>query len=732
MGVPTSYIILASVAAAVALGLGVIIGHFSRSMPQGPCLGNSVPSNIVSDIDPTITSQMRAEVSAQEIRANLESYTRMPHVGGQEGSHILADEIEAKWREFGMDLVEQTTYNVLLSYPDEDNPNLIKLFNNGVEEYVTAENEIIPGEDNTGVIQPYNSHSPSGQFTGDMLYVNYCTREDFEELVRMGIEITGHLVICRYGGIFRGTKVTIAASYNATGVILYSDPKDYAAEGVDKVYPDTWWLPPTGVQRGTVYDSNGDPLTPGYPSTDSAYRLEIENAAGLPTLPSHPIGYGDAQHLLRALGGDNVPAAWQGGLNFTYRIGPLQTGRSVEMTVNNRFTPADAVNVIGYITGSVEPDRYVIIGGHRDAWAYGALDPNTGTAVTVEVARILSKYKQNGWRPRRTIVFTSWGAEEFGLMGSYEWVEQNVKKLSERAVAYMNLDTVVKGNYTLSMSALPMMNDISIETSKSVETPNQAGKSMFQEWLEATPDPEDGTKPRVGLLGSGSDHAPFFIFAGVPSVDIGGYNFDTVAWGVTGYPVYHSGIETFKIFETFIDPDFKYMQAVARYALEMLVRLSDSYVIPYNIIDYGDAVLKAQDEFETGYGDLLIDNDINLDAFKAAGQAFKQECETFMGRMETINRNNPVEVRSYNDAMMNLERAFLDPEGLPGRPLFRHVIFAPSSADSYSGSAFPGLTDALYQIGDDQERWEIFKRHLATVTFILQGAAQNLQEFHDI
>jgi len=495
--VPISYIILALVGAGIALGLGVIIGHFSRSMPKGPCLGEGVPQNIISDIDPDITSRMRAEISADEIRENLRSYTRIPHVGGQAGSHLLADEIEKKWKDFGLDLVEQTKYDVLLSYPDKNNPNLIKLYNGTTEQYVTAPNEEIPGENNTGVIQPFNAYAPNGMFQGNMIYVNYCTREDFKKLVGdMKINVSGYIVMCRYGKIFRGSKVAIAASYNATGVILFNDPKDYAAEGVDKVYPNTWWLPPTGVQRGTVYPGVGDPLTPGYPATESAYRLTEENADGLPSIPSHPIGYKDAEPLLRALGGADVPPEWQGGLNFTYKVGPLHPNMSIEMIVNNKYTRANAVNVLGYITGSVEPDRYVIIGGHRDAWAYGALDPNTGTAVTVEVARILSKFKNEGWRPRRTIVICSWGAEEFGLIGSYEWVEQNLKKLSARTVAYLNLDTVVTGNYSLDMGALPILNTVTTEAAKSVETPNQSGKSLFEEWREASPDPDDNTKPQ--------------------------------------------------------------------------------------------------------------------------------------------------------------------------------------------------------------------------------------------
>ncbi|RXG55764.1 N-acetylated-alpha-linked acidic dipeptidase 2 [Armadillidium vulgare] len=331
----------------------------------------------------------------------------------------LAEFIRTKFEEAGFDSSELIPYNIYLSKPNPENPNKITLDMNGT---VTTE----PG---VGVV-----------------YVNYGRIEDFERLEELGINITGHIVIARYGKIFRGNKVNLAEKFGAKGNIIFSDPADVAADGTapENVYDHTWWLPGTGMQRGSTF-IGGDPLTPGWPATEHAYRVS-EDEVKFPKIPGQPIGYSDAFQILKRLGGPVAPEDWQGGYpNFTYNLGPSfnsQNGSvSLTLSTHNSGKIEKSYNVIGIIKGSIEPDRYVLIGNHRDAWGYGAMDPSSGTAQVLEMARVFGTFLKEGWRPRRTIIFCSWGAEEFSLIGSTEWVEENIEKLQSRAVGYINTDT---------------------------------------------------------------------------------------------------------------------------------------------------------------------------------------------------------------------------------------------------------------------------------------------------
>ncbi|KAJ7386505.1 hypothetical protein OS493_008640 [Desmophyllum pertusum] len=281
----------------------------------------------------------------------------------------------------------------------------------------------------------------------------------------------------RYGKIFRGNKIANAANYGAIAAILYSDPADYAMMGgePENTYPNTPWLPASGVQRGSLYTmpGAGDPQTPGIAALKGMYRRPY-NQSELPPIPAHPMGYGDAIHFLKQMGGQEAPKDWRGSLDITYRLGPgfIDSDITVVVDVNNKLGVKPIYNVIGTIYGREEPDRYVLIGNHRDSWVYGAIDASTGTAVTTEIARVLGELKKSGWRPRRTIKVCSWGGEEYGIIGSTEWVEQHEKELSERAVIYLNTDTAVSGKYVLIASGSPLVKDTLLDFTKTVKDPN--------------------------------------------------------------------------------------------------------------------------------------------------------------------------------------------------------------------------------------------------------------------
>ncbi|KAG7155531.1 Glutamate carboxypeptidase 2-like 4 [Homarus americanus] len=346
------------------------------------------------------------------------------------------------------------------------------------------------GDDDPDFVHAFNGYAPAGSVSSEagrgVVYVNYGRVEDFDKLEELGVNVSGCIAIARYGKIFRGNKLLHAQERGAKGMILFSDPGDVAQEGVadDDVYPYTWWLPGTGMQRGTTYMGSGDPLTPGWSSTANAYRLTMEDA-DLPKIPCQPIGYDDARVILEKMGGMAAPdEAWKGGLDgLAYNLGPElldeYSGYTLHLDTHNTFQQYTSYNVIGTIKGEVEPDRYVLIGNHRDAWGFGASDPSSGTAQILETARVMGQLMADGWRPRRTLVFCSWGAEEYGLIGSTEWVEEHVEKLQERSVMYLNTDTCASGPI-LHVPGSPLLWDAITDITKMVPGVRQ-GPTVYDE-----------------------------------------------------------------------------------------------------------------------------------------------------------------------------------------------------------------------------------------------------------
>jgi len=720
---------------AVCIGVGVLIGYFSRSTAcDEPCLKPEDWGKITEDATPGITKKIIDNIDGKNVQKFLKEYTSYPHMAGTPGEEQLAQEMMLEWRQQGLDSVESVTYEILLSYPDKSYPSYIQLIDdNGTEIYMTQLEEKILSEDqnHTDVIPPFNAFSKSGLITdAKLVYVNYGRMEDFKELTtNYSINVNGTIVIARYGQIFRGDKVANAQKFGAVAVILYSDPADYSIGQNVSVYPDSWWLPGTGVQRGTIdYSNNGDPLTPGYPATSTAYRRP-EDSAGLPEIPCHPIGYNDAEQFLSLLDGDEVPDSWKGDLNITYRFGPGFAGDAenwtVIMNVTTQNKMVNSSDVFGYIKGEVEPDRYVLLGNHRDAWVFGAIDPTSGTALMMEVSRVLSKLVKEGWRPRRTIVFCSWGAEEHGLVGSYEWVEEYRVNLFHRAVAYLNVDLSVEGQASMRAKGVPILYDFLYNISKQIPSANNPLKTLYEEWLETFPDGNNKEIPKINALGSASDFAAFIGITGVPSVD---FRY-THNYSIIDYPLYHSVYETYHLFNTHMEKDESYQYSVAMGRLwgEAARYLADSLVLPLNASQYAETLLVFVADLRKGYGDLMKDNEIELDGLDTAAANFKTIAAYFMGNISLADKKNPLAIRMINDQLMQLERAFIDSEGLPDRRLHKHVLFAPSQFDSYAGATFPGLIDLMWEIderepADQKNQWERVRQHLATIIFCTNSA----------
>uniref|UniRef100_A0A8C8TWV3 Aminopeptidase NAALADL1 n=1 Tax=Peromyscus maniculatus bairdii TaxID=230844 RepID=A0A8C8TWV3_PERMB len=699
-------------------GLGICIAAALASFLFGFILGW-----FIKPLKETTTSagyhqnmqwKLLSEMKAENIRSFLRSFTEFPHLAGTEQNLLLAKKIQTQWKKFGLDSANLVHYDVLLSYPNETNANYVSIVDeHGVEIFKTSYFEPPPDgyENVTNIVPPYNAFSAHGMPEGELVYVNYARTEDFFKLEReMNITCTGKIVIARYGKIFRGNKVKNAMLAGAIGIILYSDPADYFAPEVQP-YPKGWNLPGAAAQRGNVLNLNGagDPLTPGYPAKEYTFRLHVEEGVGIPNIPVHPIGYNDAEILLRNLGGAAPPdKSWKGTLNVSYNIGPGFTGsgysRKVRMHVNNINKITRIYNVIGTIRGSIEPDRYVILGGHRDSWVFGGIDPTTGTAVLQEIAQSFGKLMNRGWRPRRTIIFANWDAEEFGLLGSTEWAEENAKILQERSVAYINSDSSIEGNYTLRVDCTPLLYQLVYKVAREISSPDDGfeSKSLYESWLEKDPSPENKDYPKTDKYSS--------------------------------YPVYHTIYEMFELVENFYDPTFKRQLSVAQFRGALVYELADSVIIPFNIQDYAKALKTyAANIFSLSkkHEQQLRNYRVSFDSLFSAVTNFSKAASDFHGRLTQVDLTDPIAVRIMNDQLMLLERAFIDPLGLPGRQFYRHIIFAPSSHNKYAGESFPGIYDAMFDIenrADPHLAWAEVKKHISIATFTIQAAAGTLTD----
>lgn len=730
-------------------GLGICIAAALASFLAGFILGW-----FIKPLKETTTSagyhqnmqwKLLSEMKAENIRSFLRSFTEFPHLAGTEQNLLLAKKIQTQWKKFGLDSANLVHYDVLLSYPNETNANYVSIVDeHGVEIFKTSYFEPPPDgyENVTNIVPPYNAFSAHGMPEGELVYVNYARTEDFFKLEReMNITCTGKIVIARYGKIFRGNKVKNAMLAGAIGIILYSDPADYFAPEVQP-YPKGWNLPGAAAQRGNVLNLNGagDPLTPGYPAKEYTFRLHVEEGVGIPNIPVHPIGYNDAEILLRNLGGAAPPdKSWKGTLNVSYNIGPGFTGsgysRKVRMHVNNINKITRIYNVIGTIRGSIEPDRYVILGGHRDSWVFGGIDPTTGTAVLQEIAQSFGKLMNRGWRPRRTIIFANWDAEEFGLLGSTEWAEENAKILQERSVAYINSDSSIEGNYTLRVDCTPLLYQLVYKVAREISSPDDGfeSKSLYESWLEKDPSPENKDYPRINKLGSGSDFEAYFQRLGIAS-GRARYTKNRKTDKYSSYPVYHTIYEMFELVENFYDPTFKRQLSVAQFRGALVYELADSVIIPFNIQDYAKALKTyAANIFSLSkkHEQQLRNYGVSFDSLFSAVTNFSKAASDFHGRLTQVDLTDPIAVRIMNDQLMLLERAFIDPLGLPGRQFYRHIIFAPSSHNKYAGESFPGIYDAMFDIenrADPHLAWAEVKKHISIATFTIQAAAGTLTD----
>lgn len=643
----------------------------------------------------------RAVPTPERARLDLWALTSAPHVAGTPEDYETAKFVLEQFRAADLD-AEIVEYRVLLPMPREVKVDLVEPFKREGPTPEGGDNPDKAAQD-PRVVPAFNAYSPSGDVTARVVYANYGLPEDYERLKELGVDVAGNIVLVRYGKCFRGVKAYVAQQNRAAGLLIYSDPADDGYRQGD-AYPRGPWRPPTAVQRGSILfltEHTGDPLTPGIAATKGAQRLTLKDAPTLPRIPTTPISYEDASPILENLGGPVAPQAWQGALPLTYHTGPGAAKVHLKLAMDFRVRPI--WNVTARIPGTSEPDSWVVLGNHRDAWTYGAVDPNSGTAPLLAVARGLGQLLKQGWKPQRTIILASWDAEEFGLIGSTEWVEEHAEMLSRHAVAYLNMDSGVSGTH-FGASAVPSLGRLIREVTRDVADPG-TGRPLFSVWSKEaksvrreggipfvvmnTPPVMPASEARVGDLGSGSDYTPFLQHVGVPALDIG---------FAGSYGVYHSVYDNFNWMQQFGDPTFRYSVAAAQVYGMLALRLANAEVLPFDFEDYGKALQAYLNDLEEESKKGDASGKLQVEEVDNAASRFTAAAQKLGGKLSTASSGGTIpagRLSEVNQALMEVERSFLLPGGLPGRAWFRHAFYAPGVYTGYSAVIFPGVREAL-------------------------------------
>ncbi len=694
----------------------------SGGKQENPGIRGFAPARVAAES--ALEQQMRAIPDPASAESNLRHITSVPHMAGTEASHQVAEWLRDQYRSYGFD-AEIVSYSVWLAQPREIK---LELTAPGKKILASPEQpfEVDPDNYNKNIVAGFNTFSPSGDVTAPVVYVNYGMQADYRQLDSLGISVAGKIVIARYGGCYRGIKTKLAEEHKAVGLIIYSDPEDDGYVAGD-VFPNGPWRPMSGIQRGSVEYTEiypGDPLTPGVAAAPNAKRLAPADAANLPRIPTMPINSQDASVILGNLGGPHVPRQWQGGLPFTYHVGPGAAVAHMKVVMDYQQRPL--YDVIAKLHGT-DDGEWVVMGNHHDAWVYGAVDPGSGTATMLETAHAFGELVRAGWKPRRTIVMCEWDGEEPGLMGSTEWVEANLAELQANAVAYLNTDVGVAGpNFTAS--ATPSLKELVRDVAREVQDPHDV-RSVYNVWLDRATrqqeEPNGIARPNAKMtapgqapieaLGAGSDFCPFFDHAGIPSLDAG---------FVGDYGVYHSMYDDFFWMKKFGDPTFEYHVALAKILGTLALRLDESDTLPFDYSAYAAEIARAANDLATratklgiGSADMpsVTDAVAHLTASATRASQAMQQWTNASSDTATLNE--------VNRDLVSVEQALLAPEGLAGRTWYKHTIYAPGTYAGYAAEVLPGANEAL-----DRQNAATFTREAAALAAALRRASARLDE----
>ena len=699
-----------------------------------------------------LETRFDAGLDPEDLRSWMAHLTSRPHHVGSPFGREVAEFIADRFREWGYDTAIET-YRVLFPTPRVRRLEMVAptRFTAALEEPALTEDRTSEQRDEQ--LPTYNAYSIDGDVTGELVYVNYGVPADYDELERRGIDVTGKIVIARYGGSWRGIKPKVAAEHGAIGCLIYSDPRDDGYSQGD-VYPEGPYRRADGAQRGSVADMPlfpGDPLTPNVGATEDAERLDLDDAPTLTKIPVLPISYADAQPFMAALAGPVAPGDWRGGLPLTYHLGPGPAQVHLELAFHWDLEPA--YNVIARLEGRERPDQWVLRGNHHDAWVNGAADPISGMVTLMAEAKAIGSLARSGWRPKRTIVFAGWDAEEPGLLGSTEWAEHHADELRERAVAYINTDG--NGRGFLNMSGSHTLERFTNEIAREVTDP-QTGVSVFERRHArrlargGTDDLAAAGDHRINALGSGSDYTPFLQHLGIASLNLG-------FGGESGGGSYHSIFDSFDHYTRFIDPTFEYGIALAQTAGRAVLRLADAELLPWDftafettVTRYAEDVMELTDNMrdETDRHNRLVrDGRFKLAAdptetyappeaevpvphlnFAPIQNALARLAESAAAH-ENARRAHVAgddrlsidQAREVDAILYRTERAMTHPDGLPGRPWFVHQIYAPGFYTGYGVKTLPGVREAI-----EERAWDEADRQISRLADTLRQVATEI------
>ena len=687
-----------------------------------------------------------AKLSAENLDKWMKRMSAEPHWVGTKYGEENARWMEKQFKSWGYD-TKIETYHVLFPYPKVRVLELTAPTNYRATLKAVAVEGDAYTEQGDALLPSYNAFSVDGDVQGELVFVNYGIPADYEELERQGIDVKGKIVIAKYYGSWRGIKPKLAAEKGAIGCIIYSDPKDDGYVRGD-VYPKGAFKNKTGVQRGSVMDMPlypGDVLTPGYGATKDAKRLDRINAPTITKIPVLPISYEDAQPLLEALEGPVAPNSWKGGLPITYHIGPGPAKVHLKLEFDWQLKPAH--NVIAKLKGTDYPDQWVMRGNHHDAWVHGASDPVSGMVALMEEARVIGELARQGDKPKRTLVYCGWDAEEPGLIGSTEWVEDHKKELQEKAVAYINTDGNGRGFLGAGGShTLQAM----VEEVAGVVTDPQRGVSIKERKIARDLTNGGNDKFELYALGSGSDYTPFIQHAGIASLNLG-------FGGENSGGEYHTIYDTYAHYKRFKDPELAYGVTLAKTAGRIVLRLANADVLPLEfkqwhetVSGYLEEIMKYCEELRSAaekHNGLLKKNVFELaaDPTKPFTNPPKKELVPFldfsplqnqMTQLETgiaqLSANDFVnlsqeKLSQLNKHLMKAEQALTDEEGLPGRGWYKHQIYAPGFYTGYGVKTLPGVREAI-----EQKDWKQAQAQIIKLASTLKNFSAHLETINTI
>jgi N-acetylated-alpha-linked acidic dipeptidase len=668
-----------------------------------------------------LEQKFKAIPSPDEERKQHRIFTAEPHLAGSKRNNDLADYVADQWRRQGLEDVVIRQYDVYATAPKSSFLELV-----APVRYVASLREEPypqdPDSKNPQVSSAWTGMSISGEITAPVVYAHSGNPEDYDLLRKQGISVKGKIVLVRYSNpySYRGFKALTAEREGAAAMLVYSDP---AEDGFKKgtVFPDGPWGPESHIQRGAItYDFMvpGDPLTPGWASVPGAKRIALEQAVSVPKIMALPLSWHDAKPILENLGGPLAPADWQGGLPMQYHLGGDQAKVHLKIEMDNSIKPYYVVE--GRIRGSELPDEWVVLGNHRDAWVFGGVDPSSGSASLMEMTRAMGQLAKQGMRPRRTIVFCSWDGEEVGLTGSTEWGEQFADELRKKAVAYINVDSSTSGP-NFDGSAVGSLTPMLVETSHTFQDP-ASGKTLYEAWKQWDIRKKESAKDSTEVtdfnmadtrIGSGSDHTVFLNFVGMPMIAL---QFDG------DYGVYHSMYDDFYWMNKIGDPGYRYHTLMSQLWGILALRLGNADLLPFDYANYAANVRQFVTEMAKGKDLSQLDLKPVMDGindFEASGKKLDDSIKAAL----VSGKIDPTMATKINHGLMQAERNWLNPDGIPGRPWFKHILYG--ARFTYAHLELPGLTEAVEK-GD----WTTARQQVDTLQRALAKNVELLKQLN--